>query len=74
MCCAESQITGSPPLLSDLDVLCEREHEGHIKEEEKAMYCGPITAQMKLFLVSMGHSDSHTPYEVFLNKFLWPIC
>ena len=20
------------------------------------------------------HSDSHTPYEVFLNKFLWPMC
>ena len=28
MCCAESQITGSLPLLSDLDVLCEMEHEG----------------------------------------------
>ena len=26
--CAESQITGSPPLLSDLDILCEMEHEG----------------------------------------------
>ena len=24
-----SQITGSPPLLSDLDILCEMEHEGH---------------------------------------------
>ena len=23
-----SQITGSPPLLSDLDILCEMEHEG----------------------------------------------
>ena len=23
MCCAESQITGSAPLLSDLDILCE---------------------------------------------------
>ena len=23
------QITGSPPLLSDLDTLCEMEHEGH---------------------------------------------
>ena len=21
-----------------------------------------------------GHSDSHTPYEVLLNKFLWPMC
>ena len=20
------------------------------------------------------HSDSHTPYEVLLNKFLWPMC
>ena len=30
MCCAESQITGSPPLLSDLDILCEMEHEGPI--------------------------------------------
>ena len=20
------------------------------------------------------HSDSHTPYEVFLSKFLWPMC
>ena len=20
------------------------------------------------------HSDSHTPYEVFLNKFMWPMC
>ena len=20
------------------------------------------------------HSDSHTPYEAFLNKFLWPMC
>ena len=28
VCCAESQITGSPPLLSDLDILCEMEHEG----------------------------------------------
>ena len=27
VCCAESQITGSPPLLSDLDILCEMEHE-----------------------------------------------
>ena len=26
--CAKSQITGSPPLLSDLDILCEMEHEG----------------------------------------------
>ena len=25
----KSQITGSPPLLSDLDILCEMEHEGH---------------------------------------------
>ena len=24
MCCAESQITGSPPLLSDLDILCAK--------------------------------------------------
>ena len=23
---------------------------------------------------SSSHSDSHTPYEVFLNKFLWPMC
>ena len=21
-----------------------------------------------------AHSDSHTPYEVLLNKFLWPMC
>ena len=28
VCCAESQITGSPPLLSDLDILCEMEREG----------------------------------------------
>ena len=28
VCCAESQITGSPPLVSDLDILCEMEHEG----------------------------------------------
>ena len=28
VCCAESQITGSPPLLSDLDILREMEHEG----------------------------------------------
>ena len=28
MCCAESQITGSPPPLSDLDILCEMEQEG----------------------------------------------
>ena len=26
--CAESQITGSPPLLSDLDILFEMEDEG----------------------------------------------
>ena len=25
---ATAQITGSPPLLSDLDILCEMEHEG----------------------------------------------
>ena len=24
--------------------------------------------------LSQSHSDSHTPYEVFLNKFLWPMC
>ena len=24
----DSQITGSPPLLSDLDILCDMEHEG----------------------------------------------
>ena len=37
VCCSESQITGSPPLLlitgspplmSDWDILCEMEHEG----------------------------------------------
>ena len=27
VCCAESQITGLLPLLSDLDILCEMEHE-----------------------------------------------
>ena len=25
-------------------------------------------------LRKLSHSDSHTPYEVFLNKFLWPMC
>ena len=30
MNCAESQITGSPPLLSDLDILCEMEHKGQV--------------------------------------------
>ena len=32
------QITGSPPLLSDLDILCEMEHEGpllHVRVREK---------------------------------------
>ena len=29
VCRAESQITGSPPLLSDLDNSCEMEHDGH---------------------------------------------
>ena len=28
VCCAESQITGSPPLLSDWDILCDMDHEG----------------------------------------------
>ena len=30
VCCAESQITGSPPLVSDLDILCEMEHDGPV--------------------------------------------
>ena len=28
VCCSESQITGSPPPLFELDILCEMEHEG----------------------------------------------
>ena len=31
VCCAESQITGSPPLLYDLDMVLEMEHEGPTK-------------------------------------------
>ena len=32
VCCADSQITGSPPLLSNLDILCEMEREGPLQE------------------------------------------
>ena len=28
VCCTESQITGSPPLLSDIDTVCETENDG----------------------------------------------
>ena len=38
MCCTESQITGSPPLLSDLDILCEMEHEGHGSEHAPIIF------------------------------------
>ena len=33
-----------------------------------------IVASCVTWLWSGVHSDSHTPYEVFLNKFLWPMC
>ena len=38
-----------------------------IKEEKKAMYVSPITAQMKLFLVSMGR-DSIASHVNFAQK------
>ena len=29
---------------------------------------------LALSTLKFKHSDSHTPYEVLLNKFLWPMC
>ena len=33
-----------------------------------------LTNDAAVPLTLAGHSDSHTPYEVLLNKFLWPMC
>ena len=44
-CCL--QITGSPPLLSDLDILCEMEHEGPIGVCVRVWLC--ISADGRVF-------------------------
>ena len=41
VCCAESQLKCSPPLLSDLDILCEIEHEG-LAVLTRSWHCIPI--------------------------------
>ena len=41
---------------------CENEH----REKASFMY--------NFVQKTNAHSDSRTPYEVLLNKFLWPMC
>ena len=68
VCCAESQITGSLPLLSDLDIVCEMEHEGRPVSVIKTRFTPRECAKMFFCALLWKNFHNSLPRQRFWEK------
>ena len=64
-CTCGSQITGSPPLLSDLDILCEMEHEGQCMHFPLSL---SLSLSLSLFL-SLSTKPKTVKLQIFVHNY-----